>query len=133
MELLLNIDVENCAKATEFYTRAFNLKVGRKFDDAFIELVGASSRIYLLQKGEGSPAVPHHDPVRDYARHWTPVHIDFVVENIEHSVSQAKAAGALIESDIRTAKYGKIAYGSDPWGNGFCILQFTGKGYDELI
>lgn len=133
MEILINIDVESVPDATMFYTRAFGLSVGRRFDDAFVEIVGGSSKIYLLQKSEGSPAIPHHDLVRDYARHWTPVHMDFVVEDIVSTLENARAAGATIESDIRIAKYGKIAYGSDPWGNGFCIIEFIGRGYDELL
>lgn len=133
MDILVNIDVENTNTATQFYTRAFGLTVGRQFDQGFVELLGASSRIYLLQKAEGSAPIPRHDPVRSYDRHWTPVHLDFVVDNIEAAIQKAHDSGAIIESDIKTAKYGKIAYGSDPYGNGFCLIQFLGKGYDELI
>lgn len=133
MDILINIDVEDVAQATQFYTNAFDLKVGRTFDTGFVELIGGSSKIYLLQKGEGSTAIPLHDPVRDYAPHWTPVHMDFIVDDIEKSVKKAHDAGAVIELEIRTAKYGKIAQGRDPWGHGFCMIQFTGRGYDELL
>lgn len=133
MDILVNIDVEDAKAATKFYTEAFGLQVGRQFDNTFVELVGASSRIYLLQKAEGSTPIPRHDPVRNYDRHWTPVHLDFIVEDIDAAIKRAHTAGAIIESEVKIAKYGKIAYGSDPFGNGFCILQFTGKGYDELV
>lgn len=133
MDILVNIDVENMAAAKQFYTSALDLKVGREFDKSFVELVGASSRIYLLQKAEGTAPIPRHDPVRDYDRHWTPVHIDFVIDNIEKYVQRAHDAGATIESEIKTEAYGKIAYCGDPFGNGFCLLQFTGRGYDELL
>jgi len=47
-----------------------------------VELVGASSRIYLLTKKEGSVATAG-GAHRTFQRHWTPVHIDFVVSKAE--------------------------------------------------
>ena len=29
--------------------------------------------------------------------------------------------------------YGRLALLADPFGNGFCLLQFTGRGYDALV
>ena len=51
--LLVNIDVDDLAKATEFYCKAFNLRVGRRFGSDAIELLGATSPIYLLVKPNG--------------------------------------------------------------------------------
>ena len=50
MHLLVNIDVDELARAMDFYTRAFDLVIGRRFGDAGVELLGASSTIYLLVK-----------------------------------------------------------------------------------
>ena len=83
MELLANIDVDDVAVATEFYCRALNLTVGRKFGDAGIELLGASSAIYLLEKPRGSIACNAPGSARNYSRHWTPVHLDFVVPAVQ--------------------------------------------------
>jgi predicted enzyme related to lactoylglutathione lyase len=69
---------------------------------------------------------------RDYQRHWTPVHLDFVVGDIRAAVKRAQAAGAVLERDVATHAYGLLALLADPWGNGFCLLQFTGRGYDEI-
>jgi predicted enzyme related to lactoylglutathione lyase len=130
-DILVNIDVDDLQKAIAFYTAAFEWRVGRSLGDDFAELLGASSRIYLLPKASGT--APCAGDVRRYTRHWTPVHIDVVVEDIDAAVARAVAAGANRESEITTHPYGKLAFFSDPFGNGFCLLQFTGRGYDELL
>jgi predicted enzyme related to lactoylglutathione lyase len=48
-------------------------------------------------------------------------------------IARAKAAGATIEKDVAAHAYGKLALLADPFGNGFCLLQFTGRGYDEIV
>jgi predicted enzyme related to lactoylglutathione lyase len=131
-ELLANIDVSNLARGIEFYTRVFELTITRKLGDTVVELSGASSKIYLIEQPEGSTATKSGTP-RDYSRHWTPVHLDFIVPEIESAVTRARAAGATLDRDIRTHKWGRIAALADPFGNGFCLIQFLGRGYDELI
>ena len=56
IDLLVNIDVDNLDKAIAFYTDAFDRRVGRRFGDAGVELLGASSPFYLLVKPAGSKA-----------------------------------------------------------------------------
>ena len=130
--LLVNIDVESLEQATQFYCAALALRVGRRFH-GWIELVGMAAPIYLLPKAAGTPVSPKSDERRDYRRHWTPVHLDFVVEDLEQAVSRAKAAGASVESEIQTHAWGRIALMADPFGNGLCLLQFSGRGYDEIV
>ena len=131
MSLLVNIDVEDLERATRFYCDALGLSVGRRFDE-WVELLGMPARIYLLPKPPGSRASPASDDMRHYTRHWTPVHLDFVVPDLDESVARAKAAGATCEVDVREHVWGRMAEFSDPFGNGFCLLQFTGRGYDEI-
>jgi lactoylglutathione lyase len=133
IETSINIDVDNLERAIEFYTNAFGLQLGRRFDDSAAEMLGASSKIYLLSKPAGSPASPSIPQKRDYRRHWTPVHINFVVDDINAAVEKAKTAGAKLEGDINTYKWGHIAYMSDPFGHGFCLIEFIGSGYDEIV
>ena len=52
--------------------------------------------IYLLEKAAGTPAAGARQP-RDYARHWTPVHLDVVVDDVDAAVARAVAAGARLE------------------------------------
>jgi catechol 2,3-dioxygenase-like lactoylglutathione lyase family enzyme len=131
MSLLVNIDVDDLEKGTRFYCDGLGLKVGRRFD-GWIELVGSSSPLYLLPKPAGSAISPADDQKRDYARHWTPVHLDFVVPDIGEALRRALIAGATLERDVTNHAYGRLALLSDPFGNGFCLIEFRGRGYDEI-
>ena len=131
MSLLVNIDVDDLEKGTRFYCDGLGLKVGRRFD-GWIELLGSSSPLYLLPKPAGSAISPANDQKRDYARHWTPVHLDFVVPDIGEALRRALAAGATLERDVTNHAYGKLALLADPFGNGFCLIEFRGRGYDEI-
>lgn len=132
LSVLANIDVDDLARATEFYCSALGLTIGRRLGDAVVELLGASSAIYLLRKSGGTPATPASSDRRNYARHWTPVHLDFVVPQIDPAVVRAQDAGARLEGAIRTHKWGRIAAMADPFGHGFCLIEFLGRGYDEI-
>lgn len=131
-EILVNIDVANLEQAVAFYTEAFDFHVGRRLGPHATELVGASTRVYLLAKEEGSRPFAGAGDTRRYARHWTPVHLDIVVNDIDAAVARAEGAGARREGEIETHVWGRIAVMSDPFGNGFCILDFLGRGYDEI-
>ena len=128
--LLVNIDVDDLEKAARFYCDGVGLRVGRRFD-GWLELVGGPAPIYLLPKAAGTEAFPGGSR-RSYGRHWTPVHIDFVVDDIRAAVARALGAGATLERDVSTHAYGLLALLADPFGNGFCFLEFTGRGYDEI-
>ena len=131
MNLLVNIDVDDLDRATAFYCHGLGLQVGRHFGD-WLELVGGTSPIYLLPKDSGSAISPASSETRDYARHWTPVHLDFIVEDIDAAVARALAAGAGLEQPVSTSAWGRLAVMADPFGHGFCFVQFSGRGYDEL-
>ena len=132
LALLVNIDVDDLGRAETFYRDAFGLSAARRFGDGGVEMVGASSPVYLLSKAAGSAAGEAVPQTRDYGRHWTPVHLDFVVDDLEAAVSRAQAAGAVREGDVRTARWGRIATLADPFGNGFCLIEFLNRGYDEI-
>ena len=77
------IDVDDLDRADAFYTRALGLSAGRRQGDEWIELTGAPAPIDLLAKPPGTAALPSGTrALRDYERHWTPVHLDFVVEDV---------------------------------------------------
>lgn len=130
MQVLVNIDVPDMEAAVAFYTAAFPLTVGRRFDGQFVELLGAPVPIYLLECASGTPAAA--DARRDYTRHWTPVHLDFAVTDIEAATEKALSAGAKQETATRDTAYGRIATFADPFGHGFCLIQFNEGGYDNL-
>lgn len=132
MDLLVNIDVDDLPKAIAFYRQAVGLKVGRRFGAFAVEMLGASSPVYLLRNAEGTSPSPLTVGVRRYDRHWTPVHLDVVVPDIDAAVSRAVEAGAIVEGEIKTHSWGRIATMADPFGHGLCFIQFLGRGYDEI-
>lgn len=132
LQLLANIDVDDLERAEAFYVEALGLTIGRRFGDGAVELLGASSSIYLLKKAAGSAAGDATTQTRDYRRHWTPVHLDFVVDDLAAALARATAAGAKLEGEVRTANWGRIAVLADPFGHGFCLIEFLNRGYDEI-
>ncbi|HSD40600.1 MAG TPA: VOC family protein [Burkholderiales bacterium] len=133
VEALINIDVPDLDAAVEFYQRAAGLKPGRRlFQGTVAELSGAAAPILLLLKEPGSSAVPSRSLPRGYWRHWTPVHLDLVVPDVDAATARAVAAGAVLEGEIRSYAWGRQACLSDPFGHGFCFLQWKGAGYDEV-
>ena len=131
--LLLNIDVPDMERGIAFYTAAFGLEVGRRFDSGFVELVGRDAPIYLLCKEAGTPIGPAGGDTRRYERHWTPVHADFVVDDMDAAIARAVAAGAVREGGTCDAPYGRLALFADPFGHGFCLIEFDEAGYDALV
>jgi predicted enzyme related to lactoylglutathione lyase len=133
-DLRVCIDVEDVEKAITFYVAALGLEVGRRFDDRWVELVGAPASIDLLERPDGSPTNPRPGaPVRSYERHWTPVHLDFVVKDMDATVERVRRAGGRLEGEVEEYSYGRLARMADPFGNGFCLLEFHGRGYDEIL
>lgn len=133
MEALINIDVPDLDAAIAFYQRATELRLGRLlFDGTVAELTGAPVRILLLQKDAGSAPVPCEPLARDYQRHWTPVHLDFAVAELDVAVEKAISAGAKLEGPVQSFAWGRQACLSDPFGHGFCLLQWHGGGYDAV-
>ncbi|RAK56505.1 VOC family protein [Phenylobacterium deserti] len=129
MDLLVNIDVPDLEAAEGFYVAAFGLRPSRRFGRV-VELSGLPVKIYLLE------AEPHtvgagYDR-RRYERHWSPIHLDVVVEDLESALARALTAGAEAETEIRDSVWGRIVTLADPFGHGFCLVEFKGRGYDEI-
>ena len=132
-QLLVNLDVDDVERAVSFYTNGLQLHVGRRFDEGFVELLGADVPIYLLGKPAGGKPFDGAVRGREYSRHWTPVHLDFLVPNLDAAITRAVAAGAKLEGQPSEHAYGRLALLSDPFGHGFCLLELRGRGYDELL
>ena len=131
MRLLINIDVPELAPAIDFYKAALGLHMNRIIDEAVAELTGASAVIYLLRKAAGSSPEKTLTSVRHYTRHWTPVHFDVVVHNLEEAARRAIEAGALQESDCVEWMESKCITFSDPFGHGFCLIEFADETYSN--
>ncbi|MEJ7747199.1 MAG: VOC family protein [Luteimonas sp.] len=130
MRLLLNIDVNDLTAAETFYIAAFGLSTGRRFGNDAVELLGAEAPIYLLRKDAGT--IGAGDSQRDYSRHWSPLHCDVAVDDLDAAMARAIAAGAIQEGAARETPWGRIVQLADPFGHGWCLIQFLGRGYDEV-
>ncbi|GAB3763052.1 VOC family protein [Ramlibacter monticola] len=129
MRILLNIDVPALDPAIAFYSAALGLRLQRVLDDDVAELVGAACTIYLLRHPAGSPAVHGLAIARDYARHWTPVHMDFVVDDVFEAARRALDAGAKQETGWVEWRGSRCITFSDPFGHGFCLIEFADETY----
>jgi len=127
--ILVNIDVPALQPAIDFYEAAIGATVVRFLDDDVAELAYGSAVLCLLSKPTGSAATPTAKP-RELGRHWTPVHVDFVVDDIDAAVERALAAGAKRESERIDWRGSKCVTFSDPFGHGFCLIEFTGDTYE---
>lgn len=132
MHFLVNLDVDDLELALAFYRDAFGFTMGRRLGDAGVELLGGPAPLYLLAKAAATPAFEGDTRHRDYNRHWTPLHLDFVVDDIDAAVARATHAGAVLEHPIDTQAWGRLALMHDPFGHGFCLVQFLGDGYDAI-
>lgn len=129
MKVLINIDVPDLERATAFYAAALGLQHTRTIQNEVAELSGASSLIYLLCNPPGSPPVNKCALTRDYRRHWTPVHIDFLVDDVMDAAKRALDAGAKQESECVEWNGSRCITFSDPFGHGFCLIEFEREGY----
>ncbi len=133
MELRICIDVNDMERAIAFYTEGLGLRVGRRFKSDFVELLGAGCPIDLLFNAAGTCPVPGSSTPRNYQRHWTPLHLDFVVDDIAAAVARLQRHGAVLEMPVADRVWGRIAGLTDPFGHGLDLLQFRGRGYDEIL
>lgn len=133
MRMLVDIDVPDLQQGIDFYCSAFDLRLKRVLDSDVAELEDGSTIIYLLQKAEGSKCARNISDTRKYSRHWTPVHIDFVVDDIDRAVDRVMGAGAIRETECISWRGSKCITFSDPFGNGFCLIEFEKETYNDEI
>ena len=129
---LLNLDVPDLAAAEAFYVAALGLRPARRFGADAVELLGGPVPLYLLRRAAGRAATARAGTARDYARHWTPLHLDLVVDDFEAACARLRAAGAQPEGAARDEAWGRIATFADPFGHGLCVIAFHGRGYDAI-
>lgn len=133
MKAIVNIDVPDLAAAEAFYCEAFGLTVGRRMGADFLELLGAPFTLCLLARPRASSDTFGGSATeRTYARHWTPLHLDLCVDDLDRAIARAVAAGATKEGARREDPYGSIQQLADPFGHGFCLIQFNARGYDAI-
>src|SRR2546421_13001733 len=99
------VDVSDLEKGIAFYRDALGLSLGRRLGAGWAEMLGASCPVDLLAEPAGSRPAPGAAAVREYRRHWTPVHIDLVGQDLDAAVRRAQTAGATPDRAIQTRKW----------------------------
>jgi predicted enzyme related to lactoylglutathione lyase len=122
MKLEICMDVDDVERAVAFYSRGLGLALVEQ-EPGWAHVKLGEQTFWIMKKlpGPGGPAN------RDYARHWTPVHLDLVVDDIDEAVERALAAGGRLDKPImRDPNRGDLANLSDPAGNGVDLVRRPG-------
>src|SRR5262249_27688914 len=119
-------------RGVAFYCDGLGLTLKRRLSPSWVELAGANLPVFLLGNRAATADLGGTQIRRDFARHWTPVHLDFIVPDIDAAVARLTGLGATLDGAIQNADYGRMANMADPFGNGFDLIEFSGTGYDAV-
>lgn len=125
MKYSVSIDVPNLDDGVRFYRQVFGFDETSRPVAAYAVLRHGDAEIGLLEKAAGTRPAEGSGDTRRYERHWTPVHVDFRVDDLEATLALVLSAGGHCEQKFDGGEHSPIAFCSDPFGNGFCILQET--------
>src|SRR4051794_7392125 len=116
MHVTISVDVPSIDEGLRFFGEVFGFIETSRPHLGYAVLSVGEATIGLLAKPAGSSPAEGADDVRRYERHWTPVHIDFRVDDFEGTLTRAIAAGARSEQVHRVPDYPPVAFCSDPFG-----------------
>jgi catechol 2,3-dioxygenase-like lactoylglutathione lyase family enzyme len=122
MKYTVTIDVPQLEEGLRFYRDGLGFSEIARPVATYAVLKCGHSQIGLIEKAAGSKPAKGSDDVRRYERHWTPVHIDFHVDDFEAFLAKTVNAGAKCEQKFEVSGRPPIAFCSDPFGNGFCVI-----------
>jgi predicted enzyme related to lactoylglutathione lyase len=122
MKVTVSIDVPSIEEGLAFFGDVFGFVETARPHPGYAMLRSGDATIGLLAKAAGSSPAAGSRDVRRYERHWTPVHVDFRVEDFEATLERALEKGAKSEQVHRVAGFPPVAFCSDPFGHGFCIV-----------
>src|SRR5258708_6968705 len=108
MKCEICIDVDDVARAVRFYAEGIGLSVV-KAEQEWAQLKIGDQTIWIMKISAGNAG----SISRNYSRHWTPVHVDFHVDDIDRTIERAIAAGGKLEARPKPS----LANLVDPSGN----------------
>ena len=115
------IDVPDLSAATAFYCDALGCSVDKQ-QASHNTLSAGGVTMHLLLKEAGTAATGNGTCYRGYERHWTPVHLDFDVDDLDAAIAVVKRSSGTVES-VKRGEWGGVAICADPFGNGFCLVS----------
>ena len=119
----LSVDVPSLAEGVRFYGEAFGFTKVAEPIPGMAVLRAGNTELCVLERAPGSVPSVATEETRRYERHWTPVHMDLHVDDLKSALAQALAAGAKQEQLFENPKHGSVAFCSDPFGHGFCLIE----------
>ena len=122
MKYSVSIDVPSLDDGLRFYRDALGFSEIARPVPTYVILNCGDAQIGLIEKAAGSKPAEGADDVRRYGRHWTPVHIDFHVDDFAGFLAKAIKAGAKCEQKFEVGGHPPIAFCSDRFGHGFCVV-----------
>jgi predicted enzyme related to lactoylglutathione lyase len=118
----LSIDVPSLEHGLRFYRQVFGfVETARPFPTMAV-LDANNLTVCMHEKPEGTKSSPDGNDTRRYERHWTPVHIDFHVPDFDQVLAKVRQEEGLVELEFRNQGPKPVAFCSDPFGNGFCVI-----------
>ena len=131
------IEVAELERGIAFYCDGLGLSLKRRIGANWVELEGASLPVFLLGNRPtvvdfGGADLGGRRVRRSFERHWTPVHLDFVVADLDVVVARVSGLGGSLDRPVQSRDYGRMANMADPFGNGFDLIEFCGAGYDGI-
>jgi predicted enzyme related to lactoylglutathione lyase len=123
MEYSVSIDVPHLDEGLRFYRDALGLTEIARPIATYVILKCGEAQIGILEKPAGTKPAKGADDIRRYERHWTPVHIDFHVDDLEAVLARVLNAGAICEQKFEMPGRPPIAFCSDPFGGAAVLLM----------
>jgi predicted enzyme related to lactoylglutathione lyase len=118
----LSIDVPDLDAGLRFYAAVFGfVEKARPFPTMAV-LDANNVTVCMHAKPAGTKSSAAGAEARRYERHWTPVHLDFDVPELDAVLAKVRAEGGAVENEFRTQGPKPVAFCSDPFGNGFCVI-----------
>jgi catechol 2,3-dioxygenase-like lactoylglutathione lyase family enzyme len=87
----LSIDVPNLEAGLRFYGTVFGFREKARPFPTMAVLDANNLTICMHEKGAGTKPSPGGSDLRRYERHWTPVHVDVHVEDVDAALAKCSA------------------------------------------
>lgn len=118
----VSIDVPDLASGLRFYRHVFgSTETAHPFPTMAI-LAAGNTTICMHEKAAGTKPAPAAAPARNNDRHWTPVHLDMHVAALNPNLALIREEGGRIEREFRSGGPRPVAFCSNPFGHGFCVI-----------
>jgi hypothetical protein len=94
------IEVTDLQRGIEFYCGGLGLTQKRRLGPRWVELVGANLSIFSLADRPATAELGTKMVSRDFGRHWTPVHLDFIIPNLDEMAARLCRLGASLDREV---------------------------------